>query len=217
MSANAQTTEDVESEEVIHAELAPLDENRKATGKRESPWLTRRKRLDEALSAQLDRLANTRARGGKLGRPHVWIGPLLEALRTVPVIDKAAKLAGISSDTVHYWRQRVPAIETEIHKAMECGIDRLEAAAYQRAVEGHQRPIYQGGSKVGEETVYSDRLAELILKGRRRAVYGDKTELTGAGGGPLQVVIAVPQPVKRGRVEAQAEIEPPSSTDDEQR
>ncbi len=34
---------------------------------------------------------------------------------------------------------------------------------------------------------HSDTLLQFVLRGRRRAVFGDKQEITGAGGGPLQI------------------------------
>lgn len=36
-------------------------------------------------------------------------------------------------------------------------------------------------------TKYSDALLMFVLKGNRRRVYGDKTEVTGANGGPIQM------------------------------
>ena len=36
-------------------------------------------------------------------------------------------------------------------------------------------------------TKYSDALAIFVLKGNRRRLYGDKTEVTGANGGPIQM------------------------------
>jgi hypothetical protein len=39
---------------------------------------------------------------------------------------------------------------------------------------------------VGTKTVYSDSLLALLLKGRRKKVFADRTELTGADGGPVK-------------------------------
>jgi hypothetical protein len=53
---------------------------------------------------------------------------------------------------------------------------------------------------VGTETRYSDQLLTLMLKGRRKSVYADRTELTGADGGPMRtqsqviIVTGVPEP-----------------------
>lgn len=45
---------------------------------------------------------------------------------------------------------------------------------------------------------HSDALLSLVLKGRRKSVYADRTELTGANGGPVQqarVIVATGVPV----------------------
>ena len=51
------------------------------------------------------------------------------------------------------------------------GIDRLEDEAHRRAVEGVDRPVYQGGVRVGEIKTYSDSLLTLLLKSRRPEVF----------------------------------------------
>jgi hypothetical protein len=71
--------------------------------------------------------------------------------------------------------------------AAEEWADNLEAAVYARATEGVVEPIIGGKDKdtvVGYKTTYSDRLAELLLKGRKPEVYKDRvqTEHTGSGG-----------------------------------
>jgi hypothetical protein len=50
---------------------------------------------------------------------------------------------------------------------------------------------------VGSERVYSDALMALILKGRRKKVYAERTEVTGADGGP---VVQVDETAKAARV-----------------
>jgi hypothetical protein len=50
---------------------------------------------------------------------------------------------------------------------------------------------------VGTKTVYSDSLLALLLKGRRKKVFAERIEQTGADGGPVQtqqVVIATGVP-----------------------
>ena len=52
-------------------------------------------------------------------------------------------------------------------------------------MEGTEKGVWHQGSLVGTERVYSDALLTLLLKGRRKKVYADRTELTGADGGPV--------------------------------
>ena len=60
--------------------------------------------------------------------------------------------------------------------------------------------MWHQGALVGTETRYSDQLLTLMLKGRRKGVYADRTELTGADGGPMRsqsqviIVTGVPTP-----------------------
>ena len=52
---------------------------------------------------------------------------------------------------------------------------------------GVEKSIFYKGEECGVETVYSDSLAALFLKAKRRGQFGDKTELSGPGGTPLTV------------------------------
>lgn len=74
-------------------------------------------------------------------------------------------------------------------QALETYADAIEAAAYQRAVEGTDKGVYYLGDLVATEKQYSDSLLALMLKAKRRREYGDqsKMELTGADGGPVKV------------------------------
>ena len=65
--------------------------------------------------------------------------------------------------------------------------DKAEAEAYRRAVQGYEQDVWYQGVKVGEQRMYSDQLLALILKGNRKRVYSDRTEHTGADGGPLEI------------------------------
>jgi hypothetical protein len=73
------------------------------------------------------------------------------------------------------------------NQAMDYAIDGLEAEAMSRAQQGVTEAIYYQGDIVGTKQTYSDGLLQFLLKGRRREVYGDKQEITGADGAPLQI------------------------------
>jgi hypothetical protein len=74
---------------------------------------------------------------------------------------------------VYRWRQSDPSFAQSCSEAMEAGTDVIEQEARRRAVEGYDRPVYQGGTLVGVVRVYSDMLAALLLRGRRAEVYRD--------------------------------------------
>jgi len=142
-----------------------------------------------------------------------WKPIFLEALRNMPVISHACDAAGIARSTA--WRQYQDDEEFKAawDDAMETAIDKAEAEAYRRAVQGWHEPVIDKGRlawayKRNEDGTFeaildangqpvpltvrkhSDGLLTFVLKGRRRNVYGDKTELTGANGGPVAVLDA---------------------------
>lgn len=81
------------------------------------------------------------------------------------------------------------------------GVDRLLVSGGRPVVEKIVEPVLdaEGKPKIGEDgkpetreverriyvREYSDRLLELLLKARRRSVFGDKVEATGKDGAPL--------------------------------
>lgn len=157
-------------------------------------------------------------------KPIDWKPVYLEALRNVPVIKHACEAAGI--DRVTAWRARDadPEFAKAEAEAMEEGIDRAEQEAFRRAVVGFEEPvIHQGqlsfiyeryeaedGSEQYRKVLdkngqpiplttkkYSDSLLTTLLKGRRKNVYSERKELTGADGAALpaaQVLIATGVP-----------------------
>jgi hypothetical protein len=96
---------------------------------------------------------------------------LLEAfliyLRKGYVPKRAAEAVGISRNTAFKWRQKDPEFAAAWEEAVDEGTDLLEEAILKRARDGYDRPIFQGGVFVGQERVYSDSLAAMMLQGRR--------------------------------------------------
>ena len=96
---------------------------------------------------------------------------VLEALAQGKSPTYAAKEAGVSRAIAYRWRQRDPKFATAWDEAVAEGVDQLEDEAHRRAVEGVDRPVYQGGVRVGEIKTYSDSLLTLLLKSRRPEVF----------------------------------------------
>jgi hypothetical protein len=146
--------------------------------------------------------------------PFPWTNAFLAALRDTPVLGHACDAVGIDRVTAWRRRQADPEFAAAVDDAIEKGIDTAESEAYRRGVIGWQEPVVDKGHLayrmvrvVGEggevrfEPVLdgsgqpvpltipkrSDALLQFVLKGKRRQVYGDKQEITGAGGGPLQI------------------------------
>ena len=144
-----------------------------------------------------------------------WKPAFLAALRELPVISHACKAVGIERSTAWRARQNDETFAEAWDDALEEGIDRAEQEAFRRAVVGFEEPVIDKGrlayryeryeDEEGQEhyrlvldehgqpiplTVrkHSDALLALYLKGRRKKVYAERTEVTGADGGPVQQV-----------------------------
>lgn len=120
--------------------------------------------------------------------PFDWKPAFLAALREVPVVSRACEAVGIERSTAYRAADADPAFQQAWDDAMEQGIDKAEQEAFRRAVEGTDKGVWHQGVLVGSERVYSDALMALILKGRRKKVYAERTEVTGPDGGPVQQV-----------------------------
>lgn len=113
-------------------------------------------------------------------------------------ISKSAWAAGISSVTAYAWKKNSLATadpETGVLKddfalrwkaAYADGVDVLEDEARRRAVDGIERPVYQGGVLVGAVTEYSDTLLAFALRGKKPETYNtERHEHTGKDGAPI--------------------------------
>ncbi|MBT9467206.1 terminase [Hydrogenophaga sp.] len=143
-----------------------------------------------------------------------WKPAFLAALREVPVVLHGCEAAGVARTTAYRARETDSAFAEAWDDAMEAGIDRAEKEAMRRAVVGFEEPVIDKGllayrmeRHVGEDgavkyqpvldangqpvplTVrkHSDQLLALVLKGRRKSVYAERIEQTGANGGPIEI------------------------------
>lgn len=119
-------------------------------------------------------------------KPFDWKPPFLASLREVPVVSRACAAVGIERSTAYRARELDDDFAKAWDSAMEDGVDKAEQEAFRRAVEGTEKGVWHQGTLVGSERVYSDALLALLLKGRRKKVFADRVETTGADGGPVQ-------------------------------
>jgi hypothetical protein len=146
--------------------------------------------------------------------PLTWITPFLNALRKTGIVAEAARQAQISYSTVSARKQNDADFEAAMLEAMEEAVDMAEAEAWRRGVHGYSEPLthqgqisYETESYVDEDLAtkvrfkldpegnripitikkHSDALLALVLKGRRKKVFADRTELTGADGGDIKM------------------------------
>ena len=116
-----------------------------------------------------------------------WAEPFLHHLARHGLITKAAAAVGTTKKQVRMLMEQSIEFEAAVEEALETATDEIELAARNRAVHGVEKSIFYKGEECGVETVYSDSLAALFLKAKRRGQFGDKTELSGPGGTPLTV------------------------------
>lgn len=126
----------------------------------------------------------------------VWAEGVLESMRSVPSLARAAKNAGIARSTVQRFQVADADFATAMDEARAEALDTLEEVMLLRARQG--QPIRKVVTKVAadgatetittEESHISDVLGMFYLK-RWRPEYREtfKVETTGAGGGPIQV------------------------------
>lgn len=104
-------------------------------------------------------------------------------------VSAAALVSEVHISTHYKWMHEDPEYPAKFEEAKKIAIDKLEAEARRRAVEGVEEPVYQGGKKVGTIRRYSDTLLIFLLKGALPHKYKERysTEITGREGGPIEV------------------------------
>lgn len=117
------------------------------------------------------------------------IAVYLTELQSCGLEAKSARAAGVTLRSVKRQYEADPGFKELAMDALEEWADCLEQEAHRRAVEGVDEPVYHQGAIVGYVTKYSDTLLSKLLTGRRPAIFGNKTEVTGANGGPLTIQI----------------------------
>ena len=113
-------------------------------------------------------------------------------------VSRSAWAAGITSQTAYKWKvasQNTADPETGVLRddfadrwkvAYNDGVDLLEDEMMRRAVQGVERPVYQGGVLVGTVQEYSDTLLSYALRGKKPETYNtERHEHTGKDGAPI--------------------------------
>ena len=107
------------------------------------------------------------------------IEAFLNCVRRSPNLTKAAEACGQDVSTHNKWLVNVPGYREAFEEAWRIGLQSFEAEVIRRAQVGFEEPVFQQGALVGHKRVYSDRLAEVVLKGNI-ARYKDQ-QVTGGG------------------------------------
>lgn len=127
----------------------------------------------------------------------------LEGLADGHSITTSAWAIGVHRQTAFNWRNASEATKQDDgtytddftlrwEAAVQAGVDRLEDEAVRRASRGYERPVFQGGVMVGTETMYSDSLMALVLKGKRPNLYNtERHEMSGPGGAAIPISMEI--------------------------
>lgn len=144
-----------------------------------------------------------------------WVQPFLQNLAKCGIVSRAADAACTTTLRVKARYAKDADFAAAYDDALERAIDGAEAEAWRRGVHGYSEPLtYQGQITYVQEQFtdpetglpgyrrkldadgnpipvtiqkFSDPMLTLVLKGRRKKVFADRTEITGADGGAVQM------------------------------
>lgn len=119
-----------------------------------------RKLAPDPLAGQIQRRGGWNAARRKL---------FLRVLSETGSVADAAGRARISTTSAYELRQKSAAFAGDWEAALDTAAVSLEQAAFERAVEGWEEPIVQGGQVVGHRRRYSDLLLRTLLAQSRAA------------------------------------------------
>lgn len=127
---------------------------------------------------------------------HANADAFLAAYRLTGSITEAAAAAKIDR-RLHYRWLDSPAYKEAFEKAkLEAG-DMLEDVAIKRVREGTLEPVFYQGAICGSKRYYDSGLMQFLLRGLKPEKYGSKTEVTGAGGGPVDITVRFVKPEEK--------------------
>lgn len=104
---------------------------------------------------------------------------------------RAAAAAGIPRSTHYFWLEKDSKYREAYAKRRIRAGDYLESEAVDRATRGWVEPVFYQGAKCGSVRRYSDGLLMLLLRGAKPELYGNKTEISGPQGAPIEAKIEV--------------------------
>lgn len=115
----------------------------------------------------------------------------LETFAETCNIWQAAKRAGIGRTTHYRWLVEDQAYVGEFDKVQRAAGEHVESTAVSRATDGWLEPVHYQGRVCGHVRRFSDGLAQFLLRGLLPDKYGNKTEISGPQGEPVQAKIEV--------------------------
>lgn len=102
----------------------------------------------------------------------------LAAYAKLGTITHAAEAVGIDRQRHYGWMDTDPAYPALFAEAGTKAKEALVREATRRAIEGVEKPVYQGGRKVGTIREYSDTLLIFLMKGAMPQTYRERVDIT---------------------------------------
>jgi hypothetical protein len=128
-----------------------------------------------------------------------WKDRFIHALALIPNVAAACRAAGVSRQTAYKHKGEDPEFGAAWATALEESVDRLEQAAFERSVQGvprtYEHVTYNADGSVKSrvvrtETVYSDRMTEMLLKAHRPERFRERYDVTMHREGDVDAEIA---------------------------
>lgn len=104
----------------------------------------------------------------------------------------AAEKVGYGRRTIYEWRDADEDFATRLDEANEAAIERMEAEADRRAIQGIDKPVHYQGERVDVIREFSDTLLIFRLKAKRPNVYRDNSKVEVEGNFTNKIVQAEP-------------------------
>jgi hypothetical protein len=120
----------------------------------------------------------------------------LEAIAAGQTISAAASTSGYSRRAVYDRRKADAAFRERWDEAVAVAIERLEAEADRRAVEGVLEPVFYQGEECGQVRRYSDTLLIFRLKALRPEMYRERAAIEHTGADGKDLIPVPPDPSK---------------------
>lgn len=112
----------------------------------------------------------------------------LKKLRETGNVSLAAALVGVSRRRAYQYKKKDKEFAKRWDEAREIGLDNIEHEAVRRSTKGVTKPVFYKGQICGFIQEYSDKLLEMLLRGRRGRVY-DRTITDLPPGSEIAIII----------------------------
>lgn len=105
----------------------------------------------------------------------------LNEFRHTANIAEAARRAGVHRSMPYQWAKRDLEFKRLMDEAENEAVDGIEKVAHNLATGAYTRMVVSAGKVLGEETIYSERMIELLLRARRPERYNQKQQIEHSG------------------------------------